>query len=311
MNIHVGNVVGCKIFKLHGLSIGEGSLEFVKSEEAQIALQKMQRYELAGQKMKVSLDSSGMLTTNANKSTGVTKEEESPNELVSLMDLTCQRVDKQDNPSDLNQEADPQRMSNKVFVWNIDFDVSKQQLEQFFSKYGKPIRVDLYENSNGKSKGRALVEYETELDGLNAIVMLNNRMLGKREIRVKFDQKKCEDSASNRLSNDPETKLYLPLGLKSIGKQINHIHASKIESEYNAASVAPGTSMSQYAPLTTKSRLPYGLKSIGKQINEIYTSETEIKHFCINSNSTTPITPLMSKSPLEIFSQNKFSKTLC
>jgi RNA recognition motif-containing protein len=94
--------------------------------------------------------------------------------------------------------------NTRVYVGNLDFGVSWQDLKDHMrTAGGKVLRADLLEDPQGKSKGCALVEYETERDAQHAIEILNNSTLNGRTLHVREDReggKPLTDGGKNKQS---------------------------------------------------------------------------------------------------------------
>jgi len=73
---------------------------------------------------------------------------------------------------------------NKLFINNLDTEVTRKDLAEVFEKYGKlkEIRLPIYRN--GHSKGIAFVDYEDELGAATALIKADNMKLRSKEIRV-------------------------------------------------------------------------------------------------------------------------------
>jgi len=51
---------------------------------------------------------------------------------------------------------------NKVYIGNITFESTEEELEEFFEQYGEIVSLSLIrDRQSGRSKGFAFVEYET------------------------------------------------------------------------------------------------------------------------------------------------------
>ena len=76
-------------------------------------------------------------------------------------------------------------MSKKIYVGNLSYSTSEDQLEETFAQYGEVasanIIVDKYSN---QSKGFAFVEMAEESNATAAISALNGAELNGRELRV-------------------------------------------------------------------------------------------------------------------------------
>uniref|UniRef100_A0A915DGW6 RRM domain-containing protein n=1 Tax=Ditylenchus dipsaci TaxID=166011 RepID=A0A915DGW6_9BILA len=72
---------------------------------------------------------------------------------------------------------------NKLFVRNVDFKCSDEELRQLFSKYGAVESVRIVTHKNGTPKGVAYVEYTNEQDA-NKALAANDSKLNGRKIKV-------------------------------------------------------------------------------------------------------------------------------
>jgi len=76
-------------------------------------------------------------------------------------------------------------VASKLFVGNLDFKTTRDELETLFSEIARP--VDLFlptERGTGRPRGFAFVEFETEDQARQAIARFNNHELGGRPLRV-------------------------------------------------------------------------------------------------------------------------------
>jgi RNA recognition motif-containing protein len=76
-------------------------------------------------------------------------------------------------------------MSSKVFVGNLDFNTSRDEVQSLFSEVGE-IR-DVYlpmDRDTGRPRGFAFVEFESEHDAAEAIERFNGHELSGRALRV-------------------------------------------------------------------------------------------------------------------------------
>jgi len=80
----------------------------------------------------------------------------------------------------------------KLFISNLDFEVTSDQLRALFDEVGPTLSVVVASDRETKrSKGFAFVEMESEDDAKKAIEGLNNRALNGRPMKV------CEDRGKN------------------------------------------------------------------------------------------------------------------
>jgi RNA recognition motif-containing protein len=72
-----------------------------------------------------------------------------------------------------------------IFVGNLDFHVTEDEVRETFSPYGQVDRVKLVtDRDTGKSRGFGFVEMPNATDAQNAITGLNGSQLGGRTLNV-------------------------------------------------------------------------------------------------------------------------------
>jgi RNA recognition motif-containing protein len=73
----------------------------------------------------------------------------------------------------------------KIYVGNLSFNVTKEELQQEFMAFGNVASVDLvHDKFTGESKGFAFVEMPALSEGQAAVTGLNGKLLQDRQIRV-------------------------------------------------------------------------------------------------------------------------------
>jgi RNA recognition motif-containing protein len=76
-------------------------------------------------------------------------------------------------------------MASKLFVGNLDFNTTKDQVQALFAEAGTIRDVFLpMDRGTGRPRGFAFVEYETEEEATAAIERFNGYELGGRALRV-------------------------------------------------------------------------------------------------------------------------------
>ena len=76
-------------------------------------------------------------------------------------------------------------MSMKLYVGNLSFDTSKNELQTLFAQTGTVESVSLIEDrETGRSRGFGFVEMSTKEEGAAAIEKLNGQELGGRALKV-------------------------------------------------------------------------------------------------------------------------------
>lgn len=72
-----------------------------------------------------------------------------------------------------------------IYVGNLDYKVSENEIEKAFSEYGEVDSVNIITDKySGRSKGFGFVVMEDEEEAKNAINGLNGKTLGSRELVV-------------------------------------------------------------------------------------------------------------------------------
>lgn len=76
-------------------------------------------------------------------------------------------------------------MSTKLYVGNLDYGVTSDQLGEHFAQAGKVVSaVVITDRDSGRSKGFGFVEYATEEEAKKAIEMFNGKDFQGRNIIV-------------------------------------------------------------------------------------------------------------------------------
>ncbi len=76
-------------------------------------------------------------------------------------------------------------MESKLYVGNLSYDVTEQQLRELFSQAGQIKDVALItDRQTGRSKGFGFVEFETQAEAQKAIELFNNHELEGRPLTV-------------------------------------------------------------------------------------------------------------------------------
>lgn len=80
-----------------------------------------------------------------------------------------------------------------IFVGNLDFKTTEEDLRQLFSPYGAVDRVSIMtDRDTGRSRGFGFVEMANTEEGEKAIAALNGAQLGGRNINVNEARPKVE-----------------------------------------------------------------------------------------------------------------------
>ena len=84
------------------------------------------------------------------------------------------------------------RLKN-IFVGNLDFNTSEEELRQLFQAYGQVDRVSIMtDRDTGRSRGFGFVEMTNAEEGEKAIAALNGNQVGGRTLNVNEARPKVE-----------------------------------------------------------------------------------------------------------------------
>ena len=84
-----------------------------------------------------------------------------------------------------------------IFVGNLSFNTSEEELRQAFSVHGQVERVSIMtDRDTGRSRGFGFVEMSNGEDGEKAIAALNGSQVGGRTLNVNEARPKPERSGS-------------------------------------------------------------------------------------------------------------------
>ena len=105
-----------------------------------------------------------------------------PNETVMRKAEVMVQSESQQNPNESESLHRPG--SKRIFVGNIPWQASYQELKDHFSVAGPVSSVDVQLDAVGRSRGYGIIEYETAEDAARAIEILNNTQIRGRMIHV-------------------------------------------------------------------------------------------------------------------------------
>ena len=76
-------------------------------------------------------------------------------------------------------------MSKKIYVGNMSYSTTEDQLREAFAEYGEVVSVNIVmDRMTNRSKGFGFIEMEDADNAKDAISSLNNTELNGREIKV-------------------------------------------------------------------------------------------------------------------------------
>jgi RNA recognition motif-containing protein len=90
-------------------------------------------------------------------------------------------------------------MSTKLFVGNLSFNTTENDLQEAFAAHGTVVEANLMmDRMSGRSRGFAFVTMSTPEEAQKAIAAMNGSMLGNRTLTVNIARPKEELPRGNR-----------------------------------------------------------------------------------------------------------------
>ena len=94
-------------------------------------------------------------------------------------------------------------METKLYVGNLSYDTTEDNLRTMFTKAGTVVSVDMIKDRNtGRMKGFAFVTMNSAEEAQEAIKILNEKMLDDRAIRVNIAKPREESPRSSYSSRN-------------------------------------------------------------------------------------------------------------
>jgi RNA recognition motif-containing protein len=88
-------------------------------------------------------------------------------------------------------------MDTKLYVGNLSYSVTEDELREMFAQAGSVTSVAVIKDRDtGQSKGFAFIEFSTQADAQKAISRFNGQKLGERTLTVNLARPKEERSRS-------------------------------------------------------------------------------------------------------------------
>ncbi len=90
-------------------------------------------------------------------------------------------------------------MNNKLFVGNISFDTTENDLQDAFASHGTVLQANLMmDRTSGRPRGFGFVTMGTAEEAQNAINALNGANVGGRNLTVNLARPREEGAGSDR-----------------------------------------------------------------------------------------------------------------
>ena len=106
-------------------------------------------------------------------------------------------------PPSTNQSSGGNQQKHDIFVGNLAFNTTEEQLYQAFSELGRIIKVRMVsDQETGKPRGFAFIEFEDPQAALSAIRNMNEYEINGRKIRVNFSNSSHLETLAEQMGMD-------------------------------------------------------------------------------------------------------------
>ena len=94
-------------------------------------------------------------------------------------------------------------MENKLYVGNLPFSTTEEELRTLFAQAGTVVSVALIKDRDtGRSRGFAFVELSTQAEAEKAVSLFNNTPLDNRTIKVNLARPREEGGRQRKPGGD-------------------------------------------------------------------------------------------------------------
>ena len=107
----------------------------------------------------------------------------------------------------LEPEMPVKKRNTKLFVNNLPMKITNEELNELFSNIGYLTKCKLVFDDFGKSKGRAVVNYESEKDAARAIEKIDGNDLDGKIISVEFAPEKRKERGQRDYYNGHDSRI--------------------------------------------------------------------------------------------------------
>lgn len=204
-------------------------------------------------------------------------------------------------PGQQPQQPQEQQQKHDIFVGNLAFSTTEEQLHQAFSEIGRLVKVRMVNDlETGKPRGFAFIEFEDPQAALSAIRNMNDYELNGRRIRVNFSNSSHLEALAGKLGMDLSSKNSMKNDAKKSGPGGDETAGGS-----GVSDLKKGTNAIADALLTMSKGEMYDVISQLKQLTEKDPDEAR-KTLCGHPQLPEAILYLMSKlnmiqTPLESF----------
>lgn len=186
-----------------------------QSAQSAQSAQPAQPAQVAGNDMgSVAGSEDGSGTGNGRKRSGETGKQMEGNEKRAKVESSTERKRRMKE-----KKENPEVQKRTVFLNNISFNATEEQIREYFGKFGTITEVTIVCNNHGKPRGFAYVEFSKEEEA-KASVEEDGRVFLGRKLEVKLsvpqEERKVEKKESNVNHEDIAATIYvsgLPMGV--------------------------------------------------------------------------------------------------
>lgn len=161
------------------------------------------------------------------------------------------------------QPTQKQHPRNDVFVGNLSFNTTEEQLHQSFSELGRILKVRLVTDiETGRPRGFAFIEFEDPQAALSAIRNMNDYEINGRKIRVNFSNSSHLETLADKLGMD------VPINSQPLNKRLS-TDDTTTNGTYSITEELPSSSGTDTIVGALKSMCMSDMYNIIKKLKEI------------------------------------------
>ncbi|CAB3995617.1 myelin expression factor 2 isoform X1, partial [Paramuricea clavata] len=165
-------------------------VEFTSTEDAQRAIRELNDSDLRGRLMKIREDQQDRderpRRPRDRDRSSRDRDHSSSGSLGSVAGLSMLGLGQFGLLQQMSSKSDTASCS--VFVSNLDYRVTWAKLKDTFKAAGRVVRADVAEDHDKKSKGHGTVQFETPLEAINAVFIMNGKSIYDRSMNVRLDR---------------------------------------------------------------------------------------------------------------------------
>lgn len=123
--------------------------------------------------------------------------------LIVRADRGATKRESKQNSSRDTKVAEQAGPSTKLFVGNLTWDTTSEDLEKNFADYGSLVSAEVMSKPDGRSRGWGIVEFSTTEGAGNALDNMNGAEIDGRAIKVEFQKPRTARAPRQRRERKP------------------------------------------------------------------------------------------------------------